>query len=260
MKNVIMPIVLVISFSTASFAGINTPIAHWTFDETSGATAHDRTGSYNGTVNSATWTTGKVNGALDFDGVNDYVNFGDIDEMEFGNSSFSISCWFYTKGTHDTGPGNDGKNAGMLAAKYDLNAGRQWLLGQRADGTVGFAAFYSDHSLGSKSLDSTTTYSAGQWVHCVGVVDGSQMYLYMNGVLDNSGSCLGTITGYSTNVLVGAIQSSSTNFYQRFNGIIDDVRVYDYALNASEVYQLYTIPEPATLCLFALAGLIIRKK
>ncbi|MEN6386955.1 MAG: S8 family peptidase, partial [Phycisphaerales bacterium] len=50
------------------------PISHWKFDETTGNTAFDSgTGGYNGTVNSATWSEGQVDGCLDFDGMNDYV-------------------------------------------------------------------------------------------------------------------------------------------------------------------------------------------
>ena len=45
-----------------------------------------------------------------------------------------------------------------------------------------------------------------------------------------------------------------------FEGLIDEVRIYDYALDATEVAQLYEIPEPATICLFALAGFMLRRR
>ncbi len=51
-------------------------VAYWTFDEGSGTTANDSSGSGNkGTLfNSPAWTTGKINGALSFNGVNNYVS------------------------------------------------------------------------------------------------------------------------------------------------------------------------------------------
>jgi len=50
------------------------PISHWKFDEGEGDIAYDSVGSNHGTIYGATWTTGQINGALDFDGVDDYVN------------------------------------------------------------------------------------------------------------------------------------------------------------------------------------------
>ena len=45
-----------------------------------------------------------------------------------------------------------------------------------------------------------------------------------------------------------------------FNGLIDDVAVYNRALSAQEIYQIYSIPEPATLLLLGLGGLALRKR
>ena len=55
------------------------PISYWKFDERSGTTAYDSIGTNDGSlINGPTWVLGQVGSALDFDGVNDYINFGNV--------------------------------------------------------------------------------------------------------------------------------------------------------------------------------------
>lgn len=245
-----------------SFAGsIYTPVSHWAFDETSGTTVSDSgTGGYNGTVyGNPVWASGQVGGCLDFDGNGDYVNFGDIDAFEFGSSNFTISFWMKTEGSHDIGGEQSGK--GDIIAKYNIEAGRQWIFQQTDDGKINFATYHSNSMYGGDGLVSTEGYF-GEWVHVIGVRNGTTKYLYINGVLNNTASCTDIITGCSTQLRVGCIYSpqSSTYNYQFFNGKIDEIRIYDYALSANEAYQLYTIPEPVTFALFGTGALLLRRR
>ncbi|OGX44768.1 MAG: hypothetical protein A3G38_02930, partial [Omnitrophica WOR_2 bacterium RIFCSPLOWO2_12_FULL_51_8] len=68
-------------------------IAHWHFDEGSGATARDSAGYTDGLISGAIWAAGKINKALVFDGVDDSVNFGSAAIANFGASDFTISAW-----------------------------------------------------------------------------------------------------------------------------------------------------------------------
>ena len=72
-------------------------IGHWKFDEISGTTATDSSGNNNnGTLtNGPTWTTGKINNALSFDGTDDYVNAGNPPSLNL-TSSFTLSAWVYS--------------------------------------------------------------------------------------------------------------------------------------------------------------------
>lgn len=211
------------------------PVAHWTFDEGAGPIAHDSADGHDGTVSgNPVWAAGQIDGCLDFDGNGDYVNFGDIDQFEFGNNDFAISFWFKTEGPHNFG--GDQGDYGVVVGKYNYSWGRQWWFQQMPSGQIRFSTFYTD-SLG-ESVDSQNGYK-GQWVHCAGVRKGANKYLYINGVLDNSGPCHDLTTGKSTQVIVGAIQDPS-KYYQFFNGKIDDVRIYRCALDANQVAQLYT--------------------
>ncbi|MHC4363403.1 MAG: LamG-like jellyroll fold domain-containing protein, partial [Planctomycetota bacterium] len=69
-------------------------IAHWKFDEGSGSIAYDSVGKNQGAVHGAAWTTGRIGGALNFDGADDYVDVDDDSALGFGQyDSFSISFW-----------------------------------------------------------------------------------------------------------------------------------------------------------------------
>ena len=224
------------------------PISHWKFDEGSGAIAYDSgEGSHDGAIYGAQWAEGQTGGALDFDAAGDYVNYGDIDEFEFGNNDFSVSFWFKTEGVHDAG--GDLTGSGIIVGKYSFNYGRQWLFQQTPDGKMGFATYYTHND--GEGISSTNSYT-GQWVHCIGVRQGAKKYLYFNGIVDVNGPCQGVLTGRSSKVLVGAIHSTDTHYYQFFNGKIDDVRIYNRALSSAEVQQIYdetrtrkaTVPVP----------------
>ncbi|MHC4463713.1 MAG: hypothetical protein ACYS30_20120, partial [Planctomycetota bacterium] len=63
--------------SASSSEPIQGLISQWKFDEGEGSIAYDSVGGNDGTIYGAQWTTGQVNGALQFDGHDDYVEVGD---------------------------------------------------------------------------------------------------------------------------------------------------------------------------------------
>jgi len=236
----------------ASAGSIDTPISHWTFNETSGTTVYDSADSHNGAISgNPVWTSGQIDNCLDFDGSGDRVNFGDVGQFEFGGSDFTISFWFKTEGTNDIGGENSG--IGNIISKYDIYKGRQWIIYQTSDNKISFGIYSVDSSTGGDFVTSTAGYT-NQWTHVTAVRQNDAIYLYINGVLNNTGICEGMVQRTSSPVLIGAL-SANNYYYHFFNGKIDDVRIYDYALSADEANQLYQIPEPATL-LFILFGVL----
>src|SRR3989344_3227356 len=82
-----------ISQTQAQTSGL---VGHWTFDEGSGTTAQDSSGNNNTGIltNGPTWTTGKIGQALNFDGVDDYVDVANESNFDFERTDpFSISLW-----------------------------------------------------------------------------------------------------------------------------------------------------------------------
>jgi len=77
-------------------------IGWWKFDEGEGNIAYDSAGNNHGTIYGAQWTTGQINGALDFDGVDDYVEIADDDSLT-PSSEITISFWIYNRGGQGAG-------------------------------------------------------------------------------------------------------------------------------------------------------------
>lgn len=72
----------------------------------------------------------------------------------------------------------------------------------------------------------------GRWHHVVGTYDGSQICLYADGKLDISSTASGTIKVNDQPVYIGENSEQSNRFW---NGLIDDVRLYSYAMSEDEI-------------------------
>ena len=98
-----------------------------------------------------------------------------------------------------------------------------------------------------------------QWYHVVGTYDNDSIKIYVNGQLEGS-EVIGPVIPYvgSTPLTIGYFPYPGGSF--TFNGLIDDVRIYNRGLSDQEVLQLYQIPEPGTLSLLALGGMALLRK
>lgn len=85
------------AWAIPSYVPTNGLISYWAFDEGSASTAYDSMNGNDGTIYGATWTTGVVGGALDFDGVDDYVNTGK--SLLNNLSQFTLAGWIYPEST-----------------------------------------------------------------------------------------------------------------------------------------------------------------
>ncbi len=215
----------------SSQTSIAAPVAWWKFDESSGTTANDSIGSDNGTLtNGPTWQTagGKFAGALQFDGVNDYVGVGNPANLNFGTStSFSVSLWVYPTadvGSYDMPLNHGGAAAGNLGYDFELGAAPWKANIADASTAVGLTLSGSDH--------------LNTWSHLVIVADrtANTFTAYFNGVQVDQQSIagLGSVTA-THNFDIGDDYSAT----YPFQGKIDDLRVYNYALSAAQVNAIY---------------------
>jgi parallel beta-helix repeat protein len=197
-------------------------ISYWKLDDESGATAEDSAGNNDGNVVNATWTTGKLEGALDFDGNGDYVSLPSIATLE-GNS-VTIAAWikgedFGTSSTYNP-----------ILTQYDSNDDGYYLY-TYGDKPSLYLALNGGDLIEATSPDSINT---GQWYHIVGTNDGTTLKIYVNGDLKNTE----TSTGFS-GVDYDAYIGYDDLYSSCFDGIIDDVIVYDEALTGFEIEQIY---------------------
>jgi subtilisin family serine protease len=210
-----------------------TPISHWKFDEGQGAVAYDSVGDNDGNIYGATWTTGQINGALNFDGVNDYVNVPNNSSQQIATNQITLSAWI--KLTADIG--NTQKRiickqqTGYIAWGFEV-------YGNGFVGATGNQLVFHDSS-GTSWYEcmSQTHLVTGQWYHVAVTDNAGQIRIYINGSLDkSSNSGYGIPTLISAPINIGKTNPDST-FY--FNGKIDDVRFYDVALSAEQILRLY---------------------
>jgi hypothetical protein len=198
------------------------PISHWKLDEGSGTIAYDSAGSNDGTlVNGPLWTPGQINGALSFDGVNDYVRTANnIFTNAQLSSGATLSAWFKT-GSTAYGFIADDEGYLLLGINYSTHPNK--LLGT-ADG--GEHIYYSSSDVNDNL-----------WHHAAIVWDGTNTAIvYLDGV-EESSEVSGPPTPDRKDRPFTIGMHASISAY--FDGIIDDVRVYDRALTAEEVMQLY---------------------
>jgi len=221
--------IMFFSIALNSYAQTNNGlVAWWTFDDgisnPSSTTAADSTGNGNtGTlVNSPSWVTGKYGDALSFNGTNQYVS-----TTYTPPNIFSISMWFQVQANDLTD-----YNRGLLSTFNTgggVNYNGLYVGGTTCGGVSGSMHFFYD---GNACTNITFTFNAGNWYFLTVTSSGSQISVYVNGTLTNTVS---STTTHKAALTIG--QSRFNNIY--WNGIIDEVRVYNRALTAGEVYELF---------------------
>lgn len=232
---------------------------HWTLDEATSTIAHDFSGNgRNGTLNNmaapATATSGwgparKGNG-LSFDGTNDYVEVSNT-LSDIGTGSFTSAVWFKGANSGTTWKrmvhtGCNGYTAGMFMARWN------------ASGQMAAAVCNGSIAANSFVPVTTATYLDGRWHHMALVVDRSAgtARVYVDGVnvpiqKNVPGTECGTVSGDSLSLDISACTSATATGGnlrfgansaggERWDGSLDDVRIYSRALSASEVASLYS--------------------
>ena len=206
-------------------------VAWWKLDETKGnkaedATGHENTGNVTGKVKWAP-DQGRIGGAAEFDGRTTFINCGRPPEFDF-TDEMTAAAWIKVREFN--------KQYQAILTKGDTT----WRL-QRENqtGKVTFSFNTGDSvSWGDKNLTalvSKRNVDDGEWHHVVGVIDGQHALLYVDGELEDSAAAK-PIAQNNAPVMIGC---NSQAFERRFNGWIDDVRLYGYGLSEAEVKALY---------------------
>jgi len=199
-------------------------VAHWKLDETSGTIASDSGGNgYDGKLEGdfsfdTASLPGKFGYALDFSSPNDFVDTGKM-ASELGivnNAAKSVTAWVLTRsfndgGIYEVGQHSDGQDFSLRTRTSD----DRWRV---------------QYWGSSYDIDFTYT-SKNQWVHFAHVYDGARTRIYADGQLVvNQARALNT--GDTKTFKIGRWDDHS------FDGIIDDVRIYNYPLDSDAVLAL----------------------
>ena len=217
-------------------------VGYWSFDDGAGLSATDFSGKNNtgvfpgGTAN-PTWVNGKRGKALSFDGSNDYVNAGKAAGLDL-TSTFTIAVWVKSSENSAAKPQGIIVRANYAGFEYG------WMLDKdtanvfhfRGNGSAGTT--YTRNDAGAYS---DAAYTDQNWHHLTGVNTGGKNYLYVDGVLQavSATEVIGSAGGTRPVVIGHRYSDLYTTEARTWNGLIDEVRVYNRALSASEVQALY---------------------
>nr|MBA4404996.1 hypothetical protein [Nanoarchaeum sp.] len=192
-----------------------------------------------------TQTAGQVNNAYDFNGVSNFVEYGDILNLQF---PVTIAAWVY--------PESNAKNPIFFSdGGSSVNHKGYWLYHSR-DGINGQLELAYGADSGPNSADrrsyvtSSNALPLNQWSHVVGIINAANdMKIYVNGA-EVAGILEGADVVYQNTVgpvTVGRRTTSTVGVYNYFNGKIDEVKVFNKALTVVEIQALMGVTPECTI-------------
>ncbi|MCX6736945.1 MAG: LamG domain-containing protein, partial [Candidatus Parcubacteria bacterium] len=215
-------------------------VGYWKFDEGSGTTTIDDSEyNHNGTITGATYVTGKVGGALSFNGTNNLIVVGTgISELGFNNSDFSVMVWI---------------KLGVLGKLQSIVDNELWdgwpgwyLRIDASNRLVGNIRSVPDGAVSAGSI-SSNTFGVSSWNQVVMTIkrdSSTGIKLYINGN-EVSYAAQGNPTLITTGIDNGSLGTAmgaynyASGLLIPFTGMIDDVRIYNRVLSVSEIQSLY---------------------
>jgi len=197
-------------------------VSRWTLDGHLSDVIADNDGTFLG--GGVSYDAGWSGEAVSFDGSDDRVVAGSIG-VPVGSAPRTISAWV----KHDTTSGDH----------YIAGWGPGGGAGQDPDGTSFYLNTYDDNlrlvGIG-RDLAPAAPVQPGRWYHMAASYDGAAARLYLNGIEVANGNM--AYNTFSTDVFIGTRASLLAPCF--FDGLIDDVRIWDRALDPSEVQELYS--------------------
>ncbi|OHB83000.1 MAG: hypothetical protein A2Z38_07955 [Planctomycetes bacterium RBG_19FT_COMBO_48_8] len=223
------------SFSTRPEIPITDPnlVGWWKLDEGMGNIVLDWSGHDNhGTLaNGPIWMEGNDGGALQFDGLDDYVNLGTPAELYIPDN-YTYTAWFRVGRdiNGDSGP----QYLLCIGSRSDLVFGVEDAVGVDGD----LSLHYYDTAPGFHAVGvGKTVWSSGDWHMVAGTKDSATGHkIYLDGELKNSDTNTNN-DNYATSRMI-SLGARAWTGHQYFNGTIDDVRIYNRTLAQDEIQKI----------------------
>ena len=210
-------------------------VAYWSFDNQADPLNDDSTsGTHDGTNHGTSWTSNSAvgTGALSFDGSSNYVSIGHHADLDF-TSSFTIATWFKTD--------NPSKSQHMVSTVIDgSNYPYNLIVTPYQDGAETFGATTWNNDQGCVLQSSPSSIEPNTWYFGVYTFDGNNYSLYLGDEND-----ITEVDNSFNNPYDPPTPYKRFHFGRNpwgsayFDGILDEVRVYNKALSESEIQTLY---------------------
>lgn len=241
MRNFVIVLVFgVLAMTSVEHAAL---VAHWTFDEFDGPVLDNSGNGFNGTILGTVTRgqTGRIGGAYSFAGAG-WVDFG-VGTVTTKITNFPISISYWIRSTAKTTT-----ECAVWMGKRGSTT--QYLQTGMKNGNAN-AAYRNtdfDNAVAWKDNGATATEGDGAWHHIAAVYpDTTVRHVYVDGVLADSTTFAQAYFTGTNQAAVGNNNRNST-LTDPFDGLIDDVRIYNHALRAAEILelsliQIQTIPQ-----------------
>lgn len=192
-----------------------------------GGLAEDMSGNnFDGTVSGAVNTTGQVDQALSFDGVDDRISIGTSSAFSF-TSEMTVAAW--VKGASASSVGSVVTRRSCCGDATTF----QWSL-QNNDGDMAFGVYTAS----AVTWAGGASYSLNDWTFFVGVYDGAELRLYQDGALVSTATETGSIAARTFETVLGA-RDDDAGYSDYWRVALDEVRLWDRALLPEEIQQIY---------------------
>jgi hyaluronate lyase len=218
-------------------------IVYLTMDQASGFTAYDSTTNGNNAVltnftGNSQWVAGETNGALNFNATtnNQWAmisdSSGQLNLCTNSDTAFTVSVWV------KAWPGIQPNGAGIIAKGYG-HGGEKFAMD-----IYGTYRFYVRNAVGASILLGPVGTVDGNWHQVVGIYNGintnNGLQLYVDGQLAASNKAPASLLSNTHVISLGSRENTSTSGYTLpLYGALDEVRIYNRALTAADVQQLY---------------------
>jgi hypothetical protein len=200
------------------------------FNEAAGTATSDASGLGNhGQVREAQFVAGRFGNALSFDGVNDWVTVADSVSLELA-TGMTLEAWVNPSVVA-------GWNTVLLK---EAGAGMSYELYSNNDLNRP-AAYFTVPSGAIRAVTGTAAVGANAWTHVAVTYDGASMRMYVNGVLVRTTARTGAIVAEDGPLHIGGNEVWGGEW---FSGLIDEVRIYNRALSATEIAADIATPIP----------------
>ncbi len=205
-------------------------VGYWNFDEGTGTTVYDISGTGNTATlnNGPVWLSPGANGSgsyLTFDGVNDYFSVPDNATVDLSTGA-TIAMWYKHNGS-----------SLLTFGKYGNSVNRSFVLENIGNGYFYFSVSGDGTAVASHRSNSSFVADTN-WHHMATTYDGTTIKLYRDGVLVPSFL-------YGATPIPASIHNGTTPLENRYttsnysNGSMDSIRLYNRALTAAEILELY---------------------
>jgi glycerophosphoryl diester phosphodiesterase len=209
-------------------------IAYYKMDEliygAADTTLADNSGTGNNGVvkNGTALSEGLVGNGLKFDGADDYVQFSPSPSFDINGPAVSVTAWVKL----DYLPADMPYGFGPI---FDSDSDEYNLYEDKANNELRFKITTASYAAERPGIPGSAL-KTGEWIHLAGVYNGSQAQIYMNGVLKDSHPLTGNVKSGQAAMLGKSTVNGTPTF---FKGSMDNIQVFNRALSASEVEDMY---------------------